>query len=278
MHKLIREFALTVKSTFYCALIIIAFWLFCTVAVYFLPQWSTPIELSRMFATPSFDQWFGHDDLGRSIGERVIIGAATSVSVALMVVAITSVFGTAFGVFIAWCGRYIDLIGVRVIDVFLAFPGILLAIALAAVLGPGVDNVIIALVAVSWVGFARLARAQTLSVKQREHVQVAVALGTPTVTIIRKHVLPLIAAPLIVEATFAVAAVIVAEAGLSFLGLGVQPPAPSWGSMIKQGTQYLLIAPHMVIAPGFALFSMVFAINVLGDRLRDRLQVKESHF
>ena len=152
-----------------------------------------------------------------------------------------------------------------------------MAIALAAVLGPGIDNVIIALVAVSWVGFARLARAQTLSVKKRDHVQIAIALGTTTPSIIKRHVLPLIAAPLIVEATFAIAAVIVAEAGLSFLGLGVQPPMPSWGSMIKQGTQYLLIAPHMVIAPGVALFSMVFAINTLGDRLRDRLNVKENH-
>ena len=146
------------------------------------------------------------------------------------------------------------------------------------VIYPEKDNVIFALVAVSWVGFARLARAQTLSLKQRDHIQVALALGSSTTTIIAKHLLPLIAAPLIVEATFAIAAVIIAEAGLSFLGLGVQPPAPSWGSMIKQGTQDLLIAPHMVIAPGIALFSMVFAINILGDHLRDRLQVKENRF
>ncbi|MGR8948773.1 MAG: ABC transporter permease [Gammaproteobacteria bacterium] len=230
-----------------------------------------------MFHSPNSAHWFGHDDLGRSIGERVIRGAATSITVAFSVVLITAIFGTVFGVSIAWFGRYFDLIGVSIIDIFLAFPGILLAIALAAVLGPGIDNVIIALVAVSWVGFARLARAQTLSVKKRDHVQIAIALGTTTPSIIKRHVLPLIAAPLIVEATFAIAAVIVAEAGLSFLGLGVQPPMPSWGSMIKQGTQYLLIAPHMVIAPGVALFSMVFAINTLGDRLRDRLNVKENH-
>ena len=245
-----RGSILGAKNSLYAALAILSFWLLTTVAVYLLPVWHTSIDLSLMFKTPNPGQWFGNDDLGRSIGVRVLSGAATSITVAIAVVSITAVVGTAFGVCIAWFGRYVDLIGVRIIDIFLAFPGILLAIALAAVLGPGIDNVIFALVAVSWVGFARLARAQTLSLKQRDHVQVALALGTSTMTIIRKHLLPLIAAPLIVEATFAIAAVIIAEAGLSFLGLGVQPPTPSWGSMIKQGTQYLLIAPHMVVAPG----------------------------
>ena len=273
-----RGSILGAKSPLYAALAILSFWLLTTVAVYLLPVWHTSIDLSLMFKTPNPGQWFGNDDLGRSIGVRVLSGAATSITVAIAVVYITAVVGTAFGVCIAWFGRYVDLIGVRIIDIFLAFPGILLAIALAAVLGPGIDNVIFALVAVSWVGFARLARAQTLSLKQRDHVQVALALGTSTMTIIRKHLLPLIAAPLIVEATFAIAAVIIAEAGLSFLGLGVQPPTPSWGSMIKQGTQYLLIAPHMVVAPGLALFSMVFAVNILGDQLRDRLQVKQTQF
>ena len=272
-----RELILGAKISLYLALSILAFWLVVTIVFSFQPTFSSAIDLSNMFNIPDKQSWFGHDDLGRSIGERVLHGATTSISIAISVVLITASVGTVFGVFVAWFGRYVDLIGVGVIDIFLAFPGILLAIALAAVLGPGIDNVIIALVAVSWVGFARLARAQTLSVKKRDHVQIAIALGTSTTAIIRQHVLPLIAAPLIVEATFAVAAVIVAEAGLSFLGLGVQPPTPSWGSMIKQGTQYLLIAPHMVIAPGMALFSMVFAINILGDRLRDRLKVKENN-
>jgi peptide/nickel transport system permease protein len=137
---------------------------------------------------------------------------------------------------------------------------------------------LIALSIVSWVGFARLSRAQTLSVKHRDHVIVAQALGTPVVTICRRHILPLILAPIIVEATFAIAAVIIAEAGLSFLGLGVQPPTPSWGAMIKEGTRYLLIAPHMALGPGLALFSIVIAVNALGDRLRDSLQMKRGAF
>ena len=274
---LIRELTLGARISFYLALVILAFWLVVTVVFTLDSTLSTTIDLSKMFDVPNDQAWFGRDDLGRKIGDRVLHGATTSITIAISVVLITAIVGTVFGVCIAWFGRYVDLIGVGVIDIFLAFPGILLAIALAAVLGPGIDNVIIALVAVSWVGFARLARAQTLSVKKRDHVQIAIALGTRTTVIIRKHLLPLIAAPLIVEATFAVAAVIVAEAGLSFLGLGVQPPTPSWGSMIKQGTQYLLIAPHMVMAPGVALFSMVFAINIIGDRLRDRLKVKENN-
>ena len=260
------------------ALAVLVFWIISSIFAVATNVFDSPIELQNMFAAPNVSSWFGNDDLGRSIGARVMHGAATSIAVSIAVVMITFITGTVFGVVIAWFGNVIDLVGVRLIDIFLAFPGILLAIALAAVLGPGIDNVIIALVAVSWVGFARLSRAQTLSIKSRDHIQVAIALGTPTLKILVRHILPLIAAPLIVEATFAIAAVIIAEAGLSFLGLGVQPPNPSWGSMIKQGTQYLLIAPHMVLAPGFALFSMVYAVNILGDKLRDNLQVRENQF
>lgn len=236
------------------------------------------IRLEATFDEPTFAAVLGRDDLGRDIGRRVLLGASVSCTVAFAVVAISVVFGTAFGMTIAWWGGIVDTVGARVMDVFLAFPGILLAIALAAVLGPGIENVLMALAIVSWVGFARLARAQTLSVKQRDHVLVARALGTSVVRICLRHILPLILAPLIVEATFAVAAVIIAEAGLSFLGLGVQPPTPSWGAMIKDGTRYLLIAPHMALGPGLALFSIVVAINTLGDRLRDALQIKRAAF
>ncbi len=132
----------------------------------------------------------------------------------------------------------------------------------------------IALTAVGWVGYARLARAQVLSLRQREHVQAAEALGCSRRRIMLRHLLPLMAAPLIVEATFGIAAVVIAEAGLSFLGLGVQPPAASWGSMIRDGTRYMLVAPHMVLAPGVAMLAVVLAVNLLGDRLRDRLDIR----
>jgi peptide/nickel transport system permease protein len=141
-------------------------------------------------------------------------------------------------------------------------------------LGPGIDNVVIALTTVGWVGYARLSRAQVLSLKHREHVQAAEALGNSKWRIIRKHLLPLMAAPLIIEATFGIAAVVIAEAGLSFLGLGVQPPQASWGAMIRDGTRYMLVAPHMVLAPGVALFAVVLSVNLLGDRLRDKLDIR----
>ena len=187
---------------------------------------------------------------------------------------ISLVIGTAVGVLSAWWGGYADQLLMRITDIFLAFPGILLALALAGLLGPGILNVVIALSVVGWVGFARLARAQVLVVREREHLQAARALGSSQWRCIWQHVLPLIAAPLIVEATFTVSGLIIAEAGLSFLGLGVQPPASSWGSMLRDGARYLLIAPHLVVIPGLALMSIVLAINLLGDQLRDRLDVK----
>jgi peptide/nickel transport system permease protein len=163
---------------------------------------------------------------------------------------------------------------VQIIDIFLAFPGILLAIALAGIMGPGIENVVIALSTVGWVGYARLTRAQVLSVKQREHIQAAVALGSSSRTIFYKHLLPLILAPIIIDASFGIAGIVIAEAGLSFLGLGVQPPEASWGSMIRDGARYLLVAPHMVLVPGIALMLVVLAVNLMGDRLRDYFDVR----
>ncbi len=231
------------------------------------------VDLTALFASPSPAHWLGADDLGRSIAARVLAGARVSCLVAIVVVATAAVLGTAIGMSCAWFGGAMDLAATRVMEIFMAFPGILLAIGLAGVLGPGLPNVIIALCTVSWVGFARLARVQTLSLKHRDHVLVARALGTPTGLILLRHVLPLAAAPLIVEATFALGVVVVAEAGLSFLGLGVQPPTASWGSMIKDATQFLLVAPHMIVGPGLAMLSLVVAVNVLGDRLRDHWRV-----
>jgi peptide/nickel transport system permease protein len=255
-------------------LAVVAFWFAIALLAPYCDIPSSRVDLGKMFAPPTTGAWFGYDDLGRNIMWRLVDGATISCLVAVTVVGISTLVGTAVGVFIGWHGGLIDVVGVRVLDVFLAFPGILLAIALAAVLGPGIGNTVLALVTVGWVGFARLARAQTLSLKHRDHVQVAAALGTSSLRTCLRHVLPLILAPLIVEATFGVAAVIIAEAGLSFLGVGVQPPTPSWGSMIKQGTQYLLIAPHIVAGPGFALFLVVMTVNVLGDRLRDHLHIR----
>jgi peptide/nickel transport system permease protein len=204
------------------------------------------------------------------------MGAKTSLSVAIIVVLISFIVGTFFGVIGAWFGGIYDKFLVIMIDIFIAFPGILLAIVLAGLLGPGLANTVIALSVVSWVGFSRLARMQTLSIKNRDHIVAAQALGTLDYLIALKHILPLIISPLIIEATFSIASVIIAEAGLSFLGLGIQPPAASWGSMIRDGTQYMLVAPHMVLGPGFAILSLVLCINFLGDYMRDKMDVRNS--
>lgn len=232
------------------------------------------IDLPRILEPPSAQEWLGHDDLGRPVLDRIVTGARISYFVSLWVISLSALIGTVIGMIAAWEGGWIDLAITRLIDIFLAFPGILLAIALAAILGPGLNNIVIALTTVGWVGFARLARAQTLSIKTREHIEAARALGTPSHRTLLKHVLPLILTPIIIEATFGIASVVIAEAGLSFLGLGIQPPAASWGTMIRDGARYMLVAPHMVIAPGLALSLVVLSVNMLGDTLRDWMDIK----
>lgn len=254
--------------------LVLAGWVAVALVAGRLPLQPQLMSLPSILAGPDSHAWLGYDDLGRPVLDRLLVGARTSCWVATGVVSLSLLFGTLIGSTAAFLGGGWDRALVMVLDVFMAFPGILLAIALAGLLGPGIGNLVIALSLVGWVGFARLARAQVLSVKQREHVQAAQALGSRKRYIIRRHLLPLIAAPLVVEATFAVAAVVVAESGLSFLGLGVQPPDASWGSMIRDGVRYLLVAPHLVLAPGVALLLVVLSVNLLGDRLRDRLDVR----
>ncbi|MGW8310836.1 MAG: ABC transporter permease [Thiogranum sp.] len=254
--------------------LVLAGWALVALAAPWLPLHPDHIALPHILDTPGTASWLGNDDLGRPVLDRLLVGARTSFWVAAGVVSLSLLIGTLLGSTAAYLGGGWDRLLVMLLDIFMAFPGILLAIALAGLLGPGIGNLVIALSLVGWVGFARLARAQVLSLKQREHIQAAQALGSRTRDIIRRHLVPLIAAPLLVEATFAVAAVVIAESGLSFLGLGVQPPEASWGSMIRDGVRYLLVAPHLVLAPGLSLFLVVLSVNLLGDRWRDKLDVK----
>jgi peptide/nickel transport system permease protein len=259
------------------AVMVLAAWTLLALAAPFLGLEPHRVDLPRILQGPELSAPLGYDELGRPLLDRLLSGARTSLLVALAVVSLSLVLGTVIGTTSAWIGGSVDHAVVRVIDVFMAFPGILLAIALSGLMTPGIDNVVIALTAVGWVGYARLSRAQTLSLKHREHVLAAVALGARAPRIVFYHVLPLIAAPLIVEATFGVAAVIIGEAGLSFLGLGVQPPQASWGSIIQEGTRYMLVAPHLVLIPALSLSAVVLAVNLLGDRLRDRLDVRRRN-
>lgn len=258
-------------------LLIVVLWFLMAMAAFFVGESANHIDLTKLLASSDWQSWFGYDELGRPMFERLLLGAQTSLFVALGVVVFSAIIGTTIGIYSGYVGGLTDRIIIKIVDVFLAFPGLLLAIGLAAVLGPGIENVIIALVAVGWVGYARLARAQTLSIRHREHIQAARALGVKQRVILSRHVLPLILATLGVEATFGFAGAVISEAGLSFLGLGVQPPEASWGNMIREGTRYLLVAPHLVIVPGLALMLVVLAINVLGDRWRDYLDVKQRN-
>ena len=252
--------------------------LLCWVLLALLAPWasgdSNKIDLTALLAAPDAIAWLGRDELGRPVLSRLIVGAQASLLVAFSVVSSSALVGVTIGLLAGYFGGWVDRLLARTIDVFLAFPGILLAIAIAAVLGPGLINTIIALATMGWVGFARLARGQSLSLRNREHVAAALALGCGHPRILRVHLLPLLIGPVIVEASFGVANVVIAEAGLSFLGLGVQPPDTSWGSMIRDGVRYMLVAPHLVLAPGLALSLVVFSANVLGDRLRDHLDVR----
>lgn len=232
------------------------------------------IHLEHILAVPSAHAWLGQDDLGRDIMARLLAGAQVSIAVALTVTSITLVAGTMLGLIAGYFGGWVDRVLMHVTDVFLAFPGILLVIAFAAVLGPGLGNLILALCLTSWVGYARLTRAQALALRSRQHVLAAQSLGASSLRVMRLHVLPLLAAPLVVEATYSIAGLVISEASLSFLGLGIQPPHASWGSMLRDGTRYLLVAPHYVLAVGFSLMSLVLAVNVMGDKLRDILDVK----
>lgn len=254
--------------------IVLLFWLATAVVAPWLGFQPDAIDLSHILDAPSSAAVLGTDDLGRDILARLIAGAGISLTVAGLVTLATLTFGTALGLIAGYYGGWIDRLLMHVTDVFLAFPGILLAIAFAAVLGPGVNNLILALCLTSWVGYARLTRAQALSLRGRQHVLAAQVLGASTPRILFRHMLPLLAAPLLVEATFSIASLIIAEASLSFLGLGIQPPHASWGSMLRDGVRYLLVAPHYVLTAGMSLMSLVLAVNVLGDTLRDNLDVR----
>ena len=256
------------------SLIILAIWLLMVLLVPVMDLKPNEIMLEKILLAGDSGSLLGYDDLGRTLFDRLAVGAYTSFIVAMGVVLVSLVVGTTIGVISGYVGGHWDHFTVRIIDIFLAFPGILLAIALSGLMGPGIANVIIALSIVSWVGFARLSRAQVLSIKQSEHVQSAQALGASHGRIIMVHIIPLIMAPLLIELTFGIASIVIAEAGLSFLGLGVQAPEASWGSMIRDGSQYMLMAPHMVLVPGIALMLVVLSVNLLGDAVRDKLDVK----
>jgi peptide/nickel transport system permease protein len=233
-------------------------------------------QLALRLAAPSLAHPFGLDELGRDILARVLAGARISFVVGLTVVIVSSVVGTVLGAIAGYFGGRVDDVISRVIDTLMAFPGLLLAIALVAVLGPSLVNVLVALTIIGWVGYARLVRGQVLRAREFEYVQAARALGAGTARILWKHVIPTAIPAVVVQATLGMAGAIIGEASLSFLGLGVQPPTPSWGTMLNGGRAHILDAPHLTLFPGLAIALLVLGLNFLGDGLRDRIDPR-SH-
>jgi len=231
-------------------------------------------ELARRLEGPSASHPFGLDELGRDILSRLLSGARISLMVGLAVVSVSSIVGMLLGSIAGYFGGVVDDAISRIVDVLMAFPGILLAIALVAVLGPSLTNVVLALSVIGWVGYARLVRSQALRAREFEFVQAARALGASAPRIVLRHVLPTAFPAVIVQATLGMAGAIIAEAALSFLGLGVQPPTPSWGTMLDAGRSHLFDAPHLTIFPGLAIALLVLGFNFLGDGLRDRVDPK----
>jgi peptide/nickel transport system permease protein len=229
-------------------------------------------NLPGRLESPSRSHWMGTDELGRDILSRTVYGARISLLVAVCVVCGCGLTGLALGMLAGYAGGWLDnIVNLLLINAFLSFPGILLAIAFAAFLGPGVGKVILALIITGWAGYARLARAQVLKAKELEFVLAARSLGASPLRIMLRHLLPNILQPILIQATIGMAGAILAESTLSFLGLGVLAPIPSWGAMLNDARGHLFDAPHMVIFPALAVMTAVLSFNLLGDAWRDWL-------
>ena len=233
-------------------------------------------DLPLRLEGPSPAHWLGLDELGRDIFARLLVGARISLLVGAVVVGTSATIGTLLGSIAGYYGGIVDDVVSRVSDILMAFPGLLLAIAVVAVLGPSLTNVVLALTLIGWVSYARLIRGQVLRVRELEYVQAARALGAATPRILARHIVPATLPALIVQATLGMGGAILAEASLSFLGLGVQPPTPSWGTMLNYGRSHLLDAPHLTIFPGVFLAIVVLGFNFLGDGLRDAIDPRRK--
>ena len=256
--------------------VVLFFVLVAVFADHVAPYAATATDWSAVRKAPSAAHWFGTDEIGRDVLSRVIFGARASLMAGVISVLISLSFGVPIGLLSGYVGGFLDGLLMRIIDAMLACAFLILAIALAAFLGPNRPNAMIAIGISAMPAFVRLTRAQTLATKVEDYVEAAKAVGNPHLRIVLRHILPNILAPIMVQATLAIAAAIIAEAALSFLGLGQQPPAPSWGSMLNTAKNFLDRAPWMAWFPGLAIFMVVLSFNLLGDGLRDALDPKHK--
>ncbi len=240
-------------------------------APYIAPYDAIELDLKNRLSPPDRNHLMGTDNLGRDVFSRIIYGTRISLSMATVVVMIVMLLGIAMGTIAGYCGGTIDGAIMRMVDVLLAFPNIILALVIAGILGPSLTNVMIALSAIWWVSYARIIRGSVLSVKEKEFVEAVRAMGCSDASIAVRHVLPNVLSPVIVLATLDMGHIILSIAALSFLGLGAQPPIPEWGTMLNEGRPFMETAPHLMIFPGLMIMVVVLAFNFLGDGLRDAL-------
>lgn len=243
-------------------------------APYIAPYDYSQMDIMSMFATPSREHWFGCDDLGRDIFSRILIGARYSLSCGILATLIGLVVGMSIGAVAGFFGGKVDNIVMRILDVIQAIPGMVMMIVMSAVLGPGFVNTIIAMAFGTIPGMARMLRAQMLKVRENEYIEASVSINCSKFRIIMDHLIPNCMSPMIVQATMGVAQTITTASGLSFIGLGVQPPIPEWGAMLSGARQFIRQAPHLVVFPGLAIAVTVLALNMMGDGLRDALDPK----
>lgn len=246
-------------------------------AKYICPYDPYAQDLSQAMQPPSATHLMGTDTYGRDMLSRVLIGAQTSISSTFALVAIITVFGTIVGIFCGYYGGVVDSVMMRISDICLAFPGLVFAMAVAAILNGGVQNAVIALALISWPKYSRIARSQTLSMKSLPYMQAAQLAGDSALQMILRHVLPNIVGPILVTSLLDIGTMMMEIAGLSFLGLGAQPPVAEWGSMMSSGRSMLQTYPWIVLSPGLAIFVSVVIFNLLGDTIRDYMDPKNSH-
>ncbi len=251
-------------------------------APYIAPYSPVDLNLAERLSSPGIKHLMGTDSVGRDILSRIIYGTRVSLITATVIAVTELLLGTAIGTIAGYCGGIVDGVLMRLVDVLLAFPNLILALAIAGILGPSNINLIIALAAVGWVRYARIVRGSILSIKEKGFVESARAIGCSDMRIAIHHILPNILSPIIVLATLNMGTIIISIAGLSFLGLGIQPPTPEWGVMLNEGRPFIESAPHLMIFPGLMIMITVLAFNFLGDGLRDvldpRLKEKMEKF
>jgi peptide/nickel transport system permease protein len=251
--------------------IVVVFVFLAVLAPFLVPY--NPIQgiLDDRLQSPSTAHWLGTDELGRDLLSRILYGARISLQIQIVAVVLALTVGVIFGALSGYLGGYVDTFIMRCMDILLAFPGIFLALGIIAALGPGLVNLMFAAGISSIPQFARIVRASVLSLKEREFVEAALALGSGSNRVMFRHLLPNCMAPIIVQSTLRMATVLLTASGLSFLGLGVQPPTPEWGAMLSNARSYLIVAPHVATIPGLAIMVVVVGFNLFGDGLRDTL-------